>query len=82
VIIEVVLIDAVALCGKAAPTLGRDTMFAVLMIVLNGVVRQSRFAARETDCNLLSAPLEYLTEIGYVASQGRNDKRFSAWQRA
>jgi Ca2+:H+ antiporter len=38
VIIEVVLIGAVALGGESAPTLGRDTMFAVLMIVLNGVV--------------------------------------------
>jgi Ca2+:H+ antiporter len=38
VIIEVVLIGAVALGAEAAPTLGRDTMFAVLMIVLNGVV--------------------------------------------
>jgi Ca2+:H+ antiporter len=38
VIIEVVLIGAVALGKEAAPTLGRDTMFAVLMIVLNGVV--------------------------------------------
>ena len=38
VIIEVVLIGAVALSGDSAPTLGRDTMFAVLMIVLNGAV--------------------------------------------
>jgi len=38
VIIEVVLIGAVVLGSEAAPTLGRDTMFAVLMIVLNGVV--------------------------------------------
>ena len=38
VIIEVALISAVMLGSKAAPTLGRDTMFAVLMIVLNGVV--------------------------------------------
>jgi Ca2+:H+ antiporter len=38
VIIEVVLIAAVALGGKSAPTLGRDTMFAVLMIVLNGAI--------------------------------------------
>jgi Ca2+:H+ antiporter len=38
VIIEVVLIGAVALGGEAAATLGRDTMFAVLMIVLNGAV--------------------------------------------
>ena len=32
------LISAVMLGAKEAPTLGRDTMFAVLMIVLNGVV--------------------------------------------
>ena len=38
VIIEVVLVSAVMLSAKDAPTLGRDTMFAVLMIVLNGVV--------------------------------------------
>lgn len=38
VIIEVALISAVMLSAKGAPTLGRDTMFAVLMIVLNGVV--------------------------------------------
>lgn len=38
VIIEVALIAAVMLGAKSAPTLGRDTMFAVLMIVLNGVV--------------------------------------------
>ena len=38
VIIEVVLIGAMALAGKSAPTVGRDTMFAVLMIVLNAAV--------------------------------------------
>ena len=38
VLIEVALISAVMLGGKGAPTLGRDTMFAVLMSVLNGVV--------------------------------------------
>ncbi|EIZ79848.1 sodium/calcium exchanger membrane region [Novosphingobium sp. Rr 2-17] len=38
VIIEVALISAVMLGSKDVPTLGRDTMFAVLMIVLNGVV--------------------------------------------
>ncbi len=38
VIIEVALIAAVMLGPEAPPTLGRDTMFAVLMIVLNGVV--------------------------------------------
>lgn len=38
VIIEVALIAAVMLGPAAPPALGRDTMFAVLMIVLNGVV--------------------------------------------
>ena len=38
VIIEVALVGAVMLDAKGLPTLGRDTMFAVLMIVLNGVV--------------------------------------------
>lgn len=38
VVIEVALIAAVMLGGKDAPTLGRDTMFAVLMCVLNGIV--------------------------------------------
>ena len=38
VIIEVALISAVMLGDSKVPTLGRDTMFAVLMIVLNGVV--------------------------------------------
>lgn len=38
VTIEVGLIAAVMLGPEAAPTLGRDTMFAILMIVLNGVV--------------------------------------------
>jgi len=35
---EVALIAAVMLTGEGAPTLARDTMFAVLMIVLNGLV--------------------------------------------
>jgi Ca2+:H+ antiporter len=38
VTIEVALIAAVMHTAEAAPTLGRDTMFAVLMIILNGVV--------------------------------------------
>lgn len=38
VIVEVVLIAAVIFGSESASTLGRDTMFAVLMIVLNGVV--------------------------------------------
>lgn len=36
--IEIALISAVMLTGEASPTLARDTMFAILMIVLNGLV--------------------------------------------
>ena len=36
--IEVALIVSVMLSGEGSPTLARDTMFAVLMIVLNGLV--------------------------------------------
>ncbi len=36
--IEVVMISALMLQGKDAPTLARDTMFSVLMIVLNGML--------------------------------------------
>ncbi|WP_319024983.1 calcium:proton antiporter [Nisaea nitritireducens] len=39
--IEVALIAAVMLTGDASPTLARDTMFAVLMIVLNGLAGAS-----------------------------------------
>jgi Ca2+:H+ antiporter len=38
VTIEVALIAAVMLTADAAPTLGRDTMFALLMMILNGVI--------------------------------------------
>lgn len=41
VAIEVGLISAVMLSGDASPTVGRDTMFAVMMIVLNGVLGAS-----------------------------------------
>ncbi len=36
--IEVIMISAVMLTGENNPTLGRDTLFAVLMIVLNGML--------------------------------------------
>lgn len=36
--IEVSFIAAIMLTGESAPTLARDTMFAILMIVLNGLV--------------------------------------------
>ena len=39
--IEVVMISAVMLTGDTNPALGRDMMFAVLMIVLNGLIGAS-----------------------------------------
>jgi len=36
--IEVIMISAVMVTGKSNPALARDTMFAVLMIVLNGMI--------------------------------------------
>ena len=36
--IEVLMISALMLSGSNNPTLARDTMFAVIMIVLNGMV--------------------------------------------
>jgi len=36
--IEVMIIIATMSTGKGSPTLARDAMFAVIMIVLNGMV--------------------------------------------
>lgn len=41
--LEVMMVSAVMLTGEAKPALGRDTMFAVLMIILNGMVGLSLF---------------------------------------
>lgn len=57
--IEVALISTVMLSGEAAPTLARDTMYAVVMIVLNGLVGTALLlggmAHREQDYNLQGA---------------------------
>lgn len=57
--IEVALISAVMLAGEASPTLARDTMHAVLMIVLNGLVGAALLLGgifhREQDYNLQGA---------------------------
>lgn len=57
--IEVSLISAVMLAGDASPTLARDTMHAVLMIVLNGLVGAALLLGgiyhREQDYNLQGA---------------------------
>ena len=59
IIIEVSLIAAIMLVGDANPTLARDTMFAVLMIVLNGLVGLALLIGgllhREQDYNLRGA---------------------------
>jgi Ca2+:H+ antiporter len=66
VAIEVALMAAVMLGAQAAPTLGRDTMFALLMIVLNGVVGLALLLGglrhREQDYNLQGA-VAYLAVI-------------------
>jgi Ca2+:H+ antiporter len=66
VIIEVALISAMMLSAHSAPTLGRDTMFAVLMIVLNGVVGLALFLGglrhREQAYNLQGA-VAYLSVL-------------------
>jgi Ca2+:H+ antiporter len=57
--IEIALISAVMLTGEAAPTLARDTMFAILMIVLNGLVGAALLVGglrhREQEYNLQGA---------------------------
>ncbi len=57
--IEIALISAVMLTGEAAPTLARDTMFAILMIVLNGLTGAALLIGglvhREQDYNLQGA---------------------------
>lgn len=57
--IEVALIAAIMLTGDSNPTLARDTMFAVLMIVLNGFIGAALLLGaliyREQDYNLQGA---------------------------
>lgn len=57
--IEVALISAIMLSGEAAPTLARDTMHAVLMLTLNGLVGLTMLLGglihREQDYNLQGA---------------------------
>jgi len=57
--IEIMMISAVMLTGKGNPTLARDSMFAVVMIVLNGMVGLSLLLGglrhREQSYNLRGA---------------------------
>jgi Ca2+:H+ antiporter len=59
ILIEVSLIASVMLVGEANPTLARDTMYAVLMLILNGFLGASLLAGglrhRQQDYNLEGA---------------------------
>lgn len=71
--IEVIVISAVMLTGKENPTLGRDMMFSVLMIVLNGLVGLSLIVGAwrhlEQSYNLQGS-LTYLTVLFPLALLG------------
>jgi Ca2+:H+ antiporter len=66
IVIEVALIAAVMIGARDVPALGRDTMFALLMIVLNGVVGLALLLGglrhHEQDYNLQGA-VAYLAVI-------------------
>src|SRR4051795_5762588 len=70
-IIEVALIASIMLGGKEVPTLARDTVFAVVMIVCNGLVGVCIFIGgvryREQDVQVLGANL-YLSVLFILAT--------------
>ena len=71
--IEVIMISAIMLTGENNPTLARDTLFSVLMIVLNGMVGITLIVGalrhREQVYNLKGASA-YLTVIIPLAGLG------------
>ena len=79
--IEVIMIAAVMLTGVKSPTLARDTMFAVLMIVLNGMVGVTLLLGglrhQEQEYNLRGANA-YLTVIITLSILGLVLPRFSS----
>lgn len=79
--IEVVMISAVMLTGAENPTLARDTMFAVLMIVLNGMLGLTLLLGglkhHEQEYNLRGASA-YLGVIIPLAAMGIVMPRFTA----
>ena len=78
--IEVVMIAAVMLTGENNPTLARDTMFSVLMIVLNGMLGITLLMGglrhHEQEYNLLGAKA-YLGVITALAVLGLVLPRFT-----
>lgn len=92
IVIEVSLIAAIMLTGDAAPTLARDTMLAVLMIVLNGLVGGALLIGgivhREQDYNLRGArafisvlvPLSVFSLVLPVFTVSTDEPTFSTGQ--
>ena len=90
--IEVSLISSIMLMGKNEPALARDTMFAVLMIILNGTVGVALVVGgirhREQDYNLQGAkgflaviiPLSSLTMILPVFTRSTASPTFTRTQ--
>lgn len=79
--IEVALIASIMIVGADKPTLARDTMFSILMIVLNGLVGLSLVTGglkhRLQDYNLQGASA-YLTMLMPFAMLGLVLPRFTA----
>ena len=67
--IEVISISAVMLHGANNPTLVRDTLFAVVMIILNGMVGLSLLARRTaaSRANLQPAGCQCLSQCDHSA---------------
>jgi len=78
--IEVVMISAVMITGDNVPTLARDTMFAVLMIILNGLLGLTLLLGglkhREQEYNMTGAKT-YLGVIVPLAVLGLILPRFT-----
>lgn len=92
--IEILMVSAVMLTGGSEPTMARDTMFAVTMIVLNGMLGLSlllgAFRHHEQEYNLKGAnaylavifPLAILGLILPNYTRATDDATLSTWQGA
>lgn len=92
--IEILMVSAVMLTGGSEPTMARDTMFAVTMIILNGMLGLSLLLGairhREQEYNLKGAnaylaiiiPLAILGLILPNYTKATDDATLSTWQGA
>lgn len=92
--IEILMVSAVMLTGDSDPTMARDTMFAVTMIILNGVLGISLLLGawrhREQEYNLKGAnaylaiiiPLAVLGLILPNYTRATDEATLSTWQGA